>query len=163
MNDVYQHPLYASYETVQMFKKQYEDFAASEEFNEVDELLKPHLPILNVHNDIATRYCCSGHFEEDDEPEHSERFYILFSCTKNGKDILENVVARFIHEFGHRNAAERQIEFSSFMDIRYVRPHWCFSVCSTQRQQSYTIDLFMRIWNEQIIDSLPHFHPLRKG
>lgn len=163
MSEQYQHPLYPDKETVHFFKQQYKAFEASEEFKEVDELLRGHLPSLNIHDDLATRYCCSGHFDEEDDPRCTERFYILFSCTKHGKEILENIITRFIHEIGHRAAAIKQVEFSSFMDIRYVKPHWCFSIRNTRSSQVETIDLFMRIWNEQIIESLPHFHPLKIG
>lgn len=159
MDNVYQHPLYADASTVRYFKQQYHDFAASAEFNEVDALLRPHLPILNIHDDIATRYCCSGHPEDETD---TGRFYILFSCTRYGKEILENIVSRFIHELGHRQAAIQQVELSTFMDIRYVQPHWCISVRSTLKTQQATIDLFMRIWNAQIVECLPHFHPLKR-
>lgn len=159
-NKSYQHPLYASQETVAFFKEQYMEFAGSDEYNEVDILLRPHLHMLNIHDDIATRFCCSGHPEDDIS---TGRFYILFSCTQAGKNIIENIVSRFIHEIGHMSAAIKQVELSTFMDIRYTQPHWCVSIRNTLTSQQATIDLFMRIWNEQIIDSLPYFHPLRKG
>lgn len=160
MNEPYQDPLYADADTVKFFKEMYTEFTGTDEYNEVDILLRPHLHMLNIHDDLATRYCCQGHF---DDGETYPRFYILFSATRHGQHILETITSRFIHELGFAKASSHQVSMTTFMDYRYKKPHWCIEFRTTVNSQLKTIELFMSVWNKLIVDFLPHFHPLRKG
>lgn len=160
MSDIYQDPLHADATTVAFFKEMYTEFTATDEYNEVDVLLRPHLHMLNIHDDLATRYCCQGHF---DDGQTYPRFYIMFSCTKHGRHILETIISRFMHELGIERSSAQQVGLSTMVDYKYKKPHWCIEFRTTQSSQLKTIELFMSVWNKLIVEFLPHFHPLRKG